>query len=138
MGAWLGTLFGTKQAVENILNKDSGLLKQFGGWIDDFNYTAEERSVANAEKREWGIRQLEALAPFKVVQRILAFAATGLWGFVGLNVIAAIWVDSIYGTGVTESMLAFALSDYVVYPVMICFSLYFSGGVIESFKKKGE
>lgn len=133
MGAWLGTIFGTKQAVDNILDKDKGLLTQFGGWVGRFNYTDEERAIADTETREWGIRQLDALAPFKVVQRILAFAATALWGFVGLNVVIAMWVEAIYpNIKITESILAFALSDYVLWPVLVCFSLYFTGGVIES------
>lgn len=132
----LGSIFGTKKAVDNILDKDNGLLKGVGGWIDDFNYTDEERSVAQAEVRTWGLKQLDALAPFKVVQRILAFAATTLWVICGLNVLVAIWVEALTDLKVVTPILEFALSSYIVYPVIACYSLYFSGGVVDSFKRK--
>lgn len=129
----LGGLFGTEKAIDNILDKDSGLLRRFGGWVDDFNYTPEERAAAEADKREWGIRQLDALAPFKVVQRILAFSATALWGFVGINIVLAFWVESMHPEiNISKPLLEFALSNYVLYPTLACYSLYFGGGVIES------
>jgi len=130
---WLGNLIGTDKAVNNILDKDNGLLSQVGGWIGNMSYTDEEKAKANAVTREWGIRHLEALAPFKVVQRILAFAVMSMWLVVGLNVLAAIWVDSVYGTNVKDDMLKFAMSDYVFWPALAVLSLYFTGGVVESF-----
>jgi len=135
IGDVLGGVFGTKKAVDNLLDKDTGLLVKFGGWVDDFNYTEEERSVADKDKREWGIRQLEALSPFKVVQRILAFAATALWGFVGLNVILGMWVEAFYTVSIVKPLLEFALSNYVLYPTLACYSLYFGGGVIDSISR---
>ena len=137
-----GKIFGTDKAVENIIDKDNGLLTQVGSWVGGMNYTDEERAEAGERTRLWGLKQLEALAPFKVVQRILAFAAALLWVFVALNVVGAIWYDAAVGcTGVGEAakcsnvagvMLKFALSDYVFWPVVSVFALYFTGGVIES------
>lgn len=123
-------LFATEKAVDNIVDKDNGLLVQVGGWVGGFNYTDEEKAEADAQTREWGFRQLDALAPFKVVQRILAFAASGLWVFVALNVVVAIWLDATIGTNVKADMMAFAMSDYIFWPVCVVFALYFAGGVI--------
>ena len=127
---FLGKLFGTDKAVDNLLDKDSGLLAKAGGWIGNFNYTEEEKAESDAQTREWGFRQLEALAPFKVVQRILAFAAASLWIIVAINVIVAIWIEASTGLTVKADMMAFAMSDYVFWPVMVVFGLYFAGGVI--------
>lgn len=127
---FLGKLFGTDKAVDNLLDKDKGLLAKTGGWIGNFNYTDEEKAEADSQTREWGFRQLEALAPFKVVQRILAFAAASLWIVVAANVIAAIWIEAKTGLTVKADMMAFAMSDYVFWPVMVVFGLYFAGGVI--------
>ncbi len=141
---WFGKLIGTDKAVDNILDKDNGLLAKAGSWIGNFNYTSEEKAEADLETRKWGFRQLEALAPFKVVQRILAFAASGFWIFVGFNVVVAIWIDALTrttemidgvlvvtgGTNVKTDMMAFAMSDYVFWPVLVVFGLYFAGGVI--------
>jgi len=128
-----GNLFGTKEVVDNLVDKDSGLLAQVGGWIGNMEYTDEERAKANAATREWGIRQLSALEPFKVVQRILAFSIMGMWLIVGFNVLAAIWVQDAV---IKADMLTFAFSDYVLYPAMIVLSLYFGGGVVDSLKRK--
>lgn len=144
VGEIAGKLFGTDKAINNLLDKDEGLLVKAGSWIGNFNYTSEEKAEADAGTRQWGLRQLEALAPFKVVQRILAFAAAGFWIFVGVNVVVAIWIDALTrttamingvltvtgGTNVKADMMAFAMSNYVFWPVAIVFGLYFAGGVI--------
>jgi len=44
----LGKLFGTEKVVDNILDKDKGLLTQVGGWIGGMNLTKEEVLKANA------------------------------------------------------------------------------------------
>jgi hypothetical protein len=124
---WFSALFATEKAVDNIVDKDNGLLAQVGGWVGGFNYTAEEKAEADAQTREWGFRQLDALAPFKVVQRILAFAAAGLWIFVAINLVVAIWLKDVQ---VKNDLMAFAFSDYVFWPVCVVFALYFAGGVL--------
>lgn len=131
IGAVLGKVFGTEKAVDNLLDKDKGLLVKAGSWIGNFNYTDEEKAEADVETRNWGLKQLAALEPFKVVQRILAFGVTGLWGFVGLNVVGAIWVEAIYpAIKVKDAMMAFAMSDYVFWPVLAVLGLYFTGGIL--------
>lgn len=123
-------LFGTDKAISDITDKDNGLLVRMGGWVDGLSHTEQEKSEAARDVREWGIRQLEALEPFKVVQRILAFGVTLVWAFAAFNVIAAIWVRAIWpSVDAVEDLLRFALSDYVSWPALAVLSLYFSGGV---------
>ena len=129
MFGFVGKLFGTDKAIDSIIDKDNGLLVRAGTALGNLHYSDQEKANDEGKTREWGIRQLEALAPFKVVQRILAFATAALWIFVGLNVVAAIWVEAVWGLKVKQDMMAFAMSDYVFWPVMAIFSLYFLGGV---------
>ena len=129
----VGRLFGTDKAVDNILDKDNGLLTQVGGWVGGLKHTEEEKAEDAQATRQWGLKQLEALEPFKVVQRILAFAAASLWIIVGLNVLLGIW----FANPVTiQHLKEFAMSDYIFWPVISVFSLYFSGGVVNSLRKK--
>jgi hypothetical protein len=129
----IGRLFGTDKAVDNILDKDNGLLTQVGGWVGGLKHTEEEKAEDAQATRQWGLKQLEALEPFKVVQRILAFAAAALWIIVGLNVLLGIW----FANPVTiQHLKEFAMSDYIFWPVISVFSLYFSGGVVNSLRKK--
>jgi hypothetical protein len=127
---FFGRLFGTQKAIDDLTDKDNGLLVRAGGWVNGLSYTDQEKAEASQEVREWGLRQLEALAPFKVVQRILAFGVTAVWAFVAMNVVAAVWVDAVWDLGATRAMLEFALSDYVFWPVLAVLSLYFTGGVL--------
>ena len=124
-----GKLFGTDKAVDNLLDKDKGLLVRAGSWVGGLKYTEEEKAENELLVRDWGLRQLEALEPFKIVQRIIAFGVTGMWIIVGLNVLAAIWVEANTGLQVKAPMLQFAMSDYVFWPVLAVLSLYFTGGV---------
>ena len=106
--------------------------------IDKITSGIDSAIYTNQEKAEMKIKLLDALAPFKVVQRILAFAAALHWLFAGGNVIVAIWVKA-YTEGridVVEPLLEYALSDYVLWPTMAVFALYFTGGVLESKNKK--
>ncbi len=140
--SWIGKLFGTTKAADDLLDKDKGLLVRAGGWVNDLSYTDAEKAENALLVKEWGIRQLEALAPFKVVQRILAFAASAFWIIVGLNVVAAIWIKAVTESACKEvtdpcasidaktDLLAFAFSDFVFWPVMVVFALYFTGGLL--------
>jgi len=136
---FLGKLFGTDKAVDNLLDKDKGLLVRAGGWVNDLSYTDAEKAENQLLVKEWGIKQLEALKPFKVVQRIIAFAVTSLWWLVGVNVLVAIWVEAIWpDIQAKEQMLEFAMSDYVFWPVLSVLGLYMSGGVLPNLMNRKE
>lgn len=106
--------------------------------IDTITSGIDSAIYTNQEKAEMKIKLLEALAPFKVVQRILAFMAALHWLLAGINVMASIWIKAWTegGVDVVEPMLEYALSDYVLWPTMAVFALYFTGGVLESRNKK--
>lgn len=131
-----GRLFGTQKAIDDILDKDRGLLTKAGAWVGNLSYTEEDQAEAQERTRAWGLQQLTALAPFKVVQRMLAFVTATLWALVIINVLAALWVEALTSISIVEPMLEFALSDFVFWPVVAVFSLYYSGGVVESFRNK--
>ena len=133
----LGRLFGTDKAVDDILDKDDGLVAKAGEWLGNQQFTEEEKAEHRLKTREWGLKQLEALAPFKVVQRILAFVIIGVWAFLALNCVGALWFDAFHPEiNLASKMLALASNDVIFWPTVSVLSLYFSGGVIESIKRK--
>jgi hypothetical protein len=142
----LASLFSNNKAVDDVLDKDSGLLVKAGTWIGNLNYTEEEKAKMAFEFSKVANDRLKALEPFKVVQRILAFGITFFWIFVGMNVVGALWHDAIREctvaadtcTPVAEDMFAFAASDYVFWPVISVLSLYFLGGALPGRWKGGE
>jgi len=133
--SWLGGLFGTKKAVDNLLDKDNGLIVKAGTAIGNLHYSEQEKAQSSRAVQEWSIRYLDSMSQFKVVQRVLAFAAMGLWVFFGINLVIAVWIKQIYPdidalTGLKE----IAFSDYVFWPVVSIFALYTGGGTINSLK----
>ena len=130
--SWIGKLFGTEKAVNNLVDKDNGLLAQAGSWVGGLSYTDEEKAENNLLVKEWGLKQLDALQPFKIVQRIIAFSVLFLWAFVGVNYVLMLWVEHPKAQG----LLNFALSDYVFWPTLAVLSLYCGGGTLNSFKSK--
>lgn len=134
--SFIGRLFGTEKAISDITDRDNGLLVRAGSWVNDLNYTDAEKAQNALEVRKWGLNQLEALAPFKVVQRILAFAISFVWIMVAANVLAAIWIEAAHPDFlIREHMLSFAFSDFIFWPVTVCYGLYFGGGLIESIRR---
>lgn len=47
--AWYNPLSWGETVVVNVLDKDNGLLKQFGGWINNQSLTDEEVLIQNAK-----------------------------------------------------------------------------------------
>ena len=136
---WIGKLFGTQKAMDDLLDTDNGHLTKVGGWIGNLHYTEEEKAEAAAETRKWGLEHLQALAPFKVVQRVIAFTVMGLWSFVGVNLVVAIWVQAVTGIDAVTTLKELAFSDYVFWPTVSVLGLYMSGGVVPHiFQNKGK
>jgi hypothetical protein len=133
--SWIGSLFGTSKAVDAIVDKDKGLLVRAGTALGNLHYSDQEKSQTDERTREWGIRVLDAIAPFKVVQRILAFSAMGMWIFIGVNLSVAIWIKAVYPEiDAVTSFTQLAFSDYIFWPVIAIFTLYTGGGTINSLK----
>lgn len=134
----LRRLFGTQKAIDDLTDKDNGLLVRAGKWVDHLNYTDEEKAEASADVREWGLRLLEALEPFKVVQRILAFGITGVWALIVVNCLAALWVEAFTDIEIVDSMLSFIATAVVSWPITAVMALYFSGGVLPGLLNSGK
>lgn len=146
--SWYNPLSWGEKAADNVLDKDNGLATQFGGFINDLHYSDAEKAKNNLTVIEFALQRLKALEPFKIVQRIIAFATLLLWVIVGLNVIVSIWVYAITkkitvidgvqvvtGIDARTDLMTFAMSDYVFWPVICVFTLYCGGGVARYFRR---
>lgn len=127
MWAWAGKLFGTDKAVDNLLDKDKGLLVKAGGWLGNLHYTDQEQAESDHKTREWGIRQLEALAPFKVMQRIMVTIIMVEWALILNSWLLSIWLRL---PGVKKEIMELAMSEFAWMPVLAAVSLYLLGGVV--------
>jgi|GEM_PF-7102717 len=152
-----GRVLGTKKAIDDITDKDSGLLVKAGGWVNGLSFTDQEKAEHNIAVREWGLKQLVALEPFKVVQRIIVFGIMSVWMTIGFSCVFAIIAQAFINMPTTtiidgvsqvtqnnldlvDPLLRFAFSDFILWPSTACFSLYLGGGFLESraASKKGD
>lgn len=60
---WLSNLIGTPKVIDNVLDKDNGLLTQVGAWVGNSNFTPEEAAELNANiaagVREWAVATMD-------------------------------------------------------------------------------
>ena len=146
--SWFGNLFGTATAVDNLLDNEKGLIVRAGTAIGNLHYSEQEKAINAKEVQEWSIRFLDAMAPFKVVQRVLAFSTMFAWLFLIINIAFATWLKAYTTTTVivngvatvtvgidaVGALTSLAFSDFVFYPVMAIFILYTGGGTINSLR----
>ena len=111
-GEVLGKVFGTNNAVDNILDKEKGLLVRAGTWIGNLNLTPEEILENNLLGRNWGLKKLEALAPFKIMQRIMVTIIMVQWAILLNVIVIAICFKS---TMVLDHLLLFARLHQMIY-----------------------
>lgn len=119
--SWFSTLLGT------------------GGVVDGIKEGVDKAILTPEERLDYHKELLKAYEPFKLIQRGLALAVTFMFGltmFVEVSlIIASHWFPQL-------GLLAEAINkldsvSMVGYSFMAIMSLYFSGGVISSFKSKG-
>ncbi len=129
MMSFLGRLFGTQKAISDIVDKDNGLLVRAGTALGNLHYSDQEKAEDSQEVRLWGVRQLEALAPFKVMQRIMVTIIMVQWAITCNVMLVAICLDA---TTVINNLVLFIQSQFAWIPVAGAVGLYLMGGVIPS------
>lgn len=138
----LGNIFGTKEAVDDIMDSEKGHLAKFGGWIGNQQFTDQERAEWGAGVFKAMSERLKALEPFKVVQRIMVFAIMFIWAVGAIAAITAIFlytqvsvVDGVreYTNPQFKLLLTFLSTDYMTLPIVSAVGLYLGGGLINTF-----
>jgi hypothetical protein len=118
--SWFNSLLGTGGVVEGIREG-----------VDKSILTPEERLDYQKEL-------LKAYEPFKLIQRGLAFATTGMFGLVLIiELVLAImskWIPSTLE--IVNTINNLEMVQMLGYSWLSVMSLYFTGGVINSFKGK--
>ena len=117
---WLSSIFGSGTVV------DKGM-----DLIDNAFYTDEEKASNK-------IKLLDSFRPFALVQRGLAIATSIIWGIIVIvELTLAILSAWITGASVAlESINNLEVVNTIGWGWMAVMTLYFTGGVISSMKKK--
>jgi len=123
---WLSSLLMADKAADNLLDKDKGLLVRAGSWFGGLQHTEEEQAEDNRKIREFSIRQLDAMHPFKIMQRIMVTIIFVEWAIL-FNVI--ILATCLKADTIVLNLMKFSQSQYAWYPVGAAVTLYLLGGV---------
>ena len=131
IGELFGRIFGTEKAIDNVLDKDSGLLVKAGSWFGNLNYTTEDQAEMNLEVRKVGVNLLNALHPFKLMQRIMVTIIMVEWAILFNVFIIAICFQA---HDILKDLMAFAQTEFAWVPIAGAVSLYLLGGTWPSRK----
>jgi len=128
MGGIFGRLFGT----DTIVKKGMELL-------DDAFYTdaekAEDKKEATKERTRAKVELLTAYAPFKLAQRYIAFAFTGVYIFIMLNGVLGSLYEVIDMQNV-EQAKRFANEMYLGEIMLAIVGFYFGAGLANTIISK--
>lgn len=127
---WIGKVFGSDSVIQKA-----------GDLIDEAFYTDSEKAEDKKEmtkfKAEHRINLMNAYAPFKVAQRVIAFGFVFVFLFIMLNGV----IGALYGFIPMENVdkaRDFADKMWLGEIIIMIVSFYFGGGLAESIRKKPE
>lgn len=109
-------LFGTSKAVDAVIA------------------TGDKLFYTDQEKAEYRIKFLEAVQPFKVVQRIMVGLIMGVWALICLMIMVGI-VAHEFTEGrfdIVTPLMELIKSEVIWIPVSGAVGLYLGGGLLES------
>ena len=121
-------IFGTGTVIEK------GLELIDDAWTSD-EEQAEIDAQAIERKAQSKIELLKAYAPFKLTQRVIAFAFTGVFLFIMVNGV----LGSLYGwidLEKVQNAMEFANKMWLGEIMIAIVTFYFGGGFAESIKRK--
>ena len=111
--AWAGNLLGSSNIIDKL--------------VDEAVNSDSEKARGLATER------LKALAPFKVVQRIMVSAVMAVW--VPTALLLVVFASLKMNTNL-EWLLTVIKEPFIYYPTGAAFTAYLGGGTISEFRKK--
>jgi hypothetical protein len=125
--SWLGKVFGTDAAVENVIKQGKELL-------DDAFYTdsekAEEKAAAAAAVRSMVVEWMQNSQGQNLARRVIAMSVTFTWlgGFIiaGLMAVIAVWTDTYREPLIASSNLIDQRNSGMSGAVMLILGFYFA------------
>lgn len=109
-----------------------------GGVVDGIKEGVDKAILTDEERLDYHTTMLKAYEPFKLIQRGLAIAVTIMFAFVMIIqvvlVIISIWFVDVLAA--VEVMNELEVVSTIGYSFLAIMSLYFTGGVVNSFKSK--
>ena len=123
--AWYNPLTWGDKIVDNVLDKDDGLLTQVGGWIGGQQYTDEEQAEANTELRKgviaYAISSMGENSLRSIARRMIAI----LWIKVQLGLILMCAISAPWDMSLAEFYFKLATSNVMLGGTVAIITFFF-------------
>lgn len=120
------------KAVDNVLDKDNGLLSQFGGWIGGQQFTEQEKAEHMAKAASLGLEHMKATMGESTERSKTRRDVAVLWIRlqVGLVVMCAMWVP--FKTEIAKTYFELATSDLMLFGTLTILTFFFGSHLLSS------
>lgn len=132
-------LFSSGKAVDDVLDKDNGLLTQAGNWIGNFNYTDEEKAEARAEMNKGVVDYVKTTLSENTNRSKTRRFVAKAWIYVELFLVLLTCAAAPFDAKLAEFYWKVATSDLMFWSTMSIIAFFFGPYMIGShFGSKGK
>ena len=130
--SWWSTILSSSKSVDDILDKDNGLLAQMGGWVGNFNFTDEERSEMNKKLidncSEFVYKTMGESTARSVARRSLAL----LWVRVHLAMIIGVMVVAYFDMALATFYFSIVFGPLMLSSTLGIMAFFFGSHMLSS------
>jgi hypothetical protein len=118
--------------MDNVLDKDSGLLTQVGGWIGGMNFTEEERAEMN-ERMVLGVSSFVEMTLSENTERSVTRRAVAvMWIKAQLAMILIVFLVAPFNRPLAEFYLSITFGSLMVGGTLSIIAFFFGGHMLSS------
>lgn len=125
-------LIDTKKTVDNVMDKDNGLLSQVGGWIGGMNFTEEEKAEMNAKMVE-GVGSFVKMTLSENTERSKTRRDVAvMWIKVQLAMLLIVFIAAPLDMAIAEFYLSIAFGTVMVGGTLSIIGFFFGAHMLSS------
>ena len=134
--AWYNFLSSSDKVVDNLLDKDKGLLTQVGGWIGGMNYSEEEKAEANTATALATAEFVKATLSESTIRSKTRRSIAMMWLFVELFLVLLTCGTAFFNIELAKFFWSVAMSDLMFWTTMAIISFFFGSYMITNATNK--
>lgn len=135
---WFSNLFSSSKTVDDVFDKDSGLLSQAGAWIGNMQFTDEEQSEAKAELNKGVATFVASSLSENTVRSKTRRTIAKLWICVELFLVLLTCAIAPFNTELAKFYWSIATSELMFWGTMAIISFFFGSYMLnQRISKKG-
>lgn len=123
--------------VNNLMDKDTGLLTQFGNWVGGMNYTAEEQAEANKAMVDGAAKFVVDTLSENTVRSKTRRDIAVLWIKVQLTMIGVVFLVAPIDLDLAKFYAEITFGTLMISGTLSVLAFFFGGHYLRDFRSKG-